>query len=379
MRRAYLDHNATTPMDPRAAEVMADAQLRYPGNPSSLHREGREARRVLEDARMRVAEALGVAPREVIFTGSATEAANMVLQGLPEPTPARRRVLASPLEHPCVIEPLERLEAHGYTIDWMPVAPDGRVDIDEIQNRGGDDLLAVVGMLVNNETGIIQDTPALIDLARRYAALSVTDLVQAPGKYAWTNEESGASAFFLSPHKFGGPRGLGILVVRDGIAARPLIIGGGQERERRAGTENVAAAVAAAVALELAMEEVDARSRHRAHAESRLLDGLATAGIRHTVNGTDRSRVAGVLSLRFPGHYGESLLMNLDLRGVAVSLGSACSSGSIEPSHVLRAMGLTLEENYSSLRVSIGATTTDEEVDLFVTAMAQITAGDDRD
>jgi cysteine desulfurase len=374
MMRAYLDHNATTPIDPRVQALQTATAEGFPGNPSSLHREGREARRQLEDARARIAELVGAEPREIVFTGSATEAANTAIFGLAAGRPERRRVLASPIEHPCILEPLERLSKQGFDIEWMKTGADGLIDVAAAGERCDSDLAFVVLMQVNNETGVIQDVASLLAQTRAIGVPLVVDRVQAPGKLADDPRLRDANISFFSPHKFQGPRGIGIMVVRGEMSPQALVIGGGQERERRAGTENVAAAVAAARAFELAVDEIDARRERRQAREEQLLEGLRAADINYALNAAAAPRVPGVLNLRFPGHYGETLLMNLDLRGVAVSLGSACSSGSIEPSHVLRAMGLGLEENFSSLRVSLSHTTRAEEIDTFVRAMSEITA-----
>lgn len=374
MIRAYLDHNATTPIDPRVQELQTATAEGFPGNPSSLHREGREARRQLEDARARIAELLQVEARDIVFTGSATEAANTAIFGLANKRPEHRRILASPIEHPCVLEPLERLAREGFEIDWMETGNDGLVDIAAARERCRPDLAFAVLMQVNNETGAIQDVAGLLDGCREMRVPLVVDRVQAPGKVENDPRLRDADVSFFSPHKFNGPRGIGIMVLRGETSPQALVIGGGQERERRAGTENVAAAVAAARAFELALEEIDLRRLKRAEREEQLLAGLGDAGIEYVLNAASAPRAPGVLNLRFPGHYGESLLMNLDLRGVAVSLGSACSSGSIEASHVLRAMGLDLEENYSSLRLSLSHLTKSVEINSFVRAMSEITS-----
>ncbi|MEZ6196343.1 MAG: cysteine desulfurase family protein [Planctomycetota bacterium] len=372
MARAHLDHNATTPVDERVARRQYELTLALPGNPSSLHAEGREARRVLEEARRSVAARLAADTHEVVFTASATEANNTAVFGLAAARPGKRRIVAGSIEHPSVVAPLRRLEAQGHRITWLPVDSSGRLDLEAALAALDEDVAFVTAMSVNNETGVRQPAALLAEACRTRGIPFHCDRVQEPGKAELRAGAERADLETYSAHKFNGPKGVGILVRRAETRWSPLILGGGQERESRAGTENVPAIAAAALALELALDEAPRRIEHRRSAERRLRRGLEARAVPHVLNSGDADRVPGTLSLRFPGLYGETLLMNLDLRGVSVSLGSACSSGAIEASPVLRAMGLDPEANFSSLRVSIGHETTDEEVDLFVDAMAEI-------
>jgi cysteine desulfurase len=371
--RSYLDNAATTRPDQRVLAVMAEVATHKFGNPSSLHADGRAARRVLEDARERVADVLCALPREIIFTASATEANNLAIEGLAARLPAgRRAILASPLEHPSVREPLARLARRGHPVRWLPATPDGVAEIGRVQELLTEDVGLAVLMLVNNEVGTIQPLPAFGRACHERGVLVHADAVQGLGKVPITVADLAIDSLSLSGHKVHGPKGAAALFLRAETSLEPQIAGGGQERGRRAGTENVAAVAGFAEAVVLAHDEREPRMQRVEALAARLLAGLREAGIDFAVNGVNAPRVPGILSLRFDGLVGETLLMNLDLRGVAVSLGSACSSGAAEPSHVLGAMGLSLADNYASLRVSLSHDNHEDDADRFVGAMAEM-------
>lgn len=374
-QNTYLDAAATTPLDPRVAETVAQALRSNPGNPASLHGFGREARRVVEDARERVAALLHLHPREVIFTASATEANNTAIAGLAKRAgPESRRVVASPIEHPSVIEAVRRLETEGFSITWMPVHPDGRVDVEASASLLGADVALTVLMAVNNETGIIQDVAPWAELCAAARVPLHSDWVQATGRLE-EDIPKGVSTAALSGHKIHGPTGAAILVVRDDAAIAPLLVGGAQERNRRAGTECVPAIAGLAQAMQLCVEERDERIRSVDDLDGLLSDALTSLDLKR--NGS-AERVSAISNVRFPRPYGETLLMHFDLRGIAVSLGSACSSGAVEPSHVLRSMGLTSAESYASLRVSCSHRNTPSDIERFADAAREITASKPR-
>jgi cysteine desulfurase len=350
--RIDLDHAATTPVLP---EVW-DAMRRVPdGNPASAHAAGRAARRALEDARERVAELLGAEPGEVIFTSGATEANNLALFGLAGDPPGH--IVAGPTEHPCVVEPLNQLVGRGFTVEYLPVSRDGVVDTDGLPNRRRPDTRLITVQLVNHETG------AVTTLSTQHSALGTllhTDAAQAVGKVPVHFHSLGVTALTVSGHKFGGPPGVGTLLLRSGAQLRPLFFGGHQQQGRRPGTEPVVHAVGLATALDIAVRDLEANTAHVCRLHERFLTKLRTDATPFVVNGNG---VPNILNVSFPGCLAEGVLMALDLAGVSCSAGSACSSGSLLPSPVLRAMGLPDEELRSAVRFSFGPRTTEAEVE----------------
>jgi cysteine desulfurase len=347
-----LDHNATTPLLPEAAEAMRAAPG---GNPSSVHSAGRRARQALEDARERVAALLGASPDEVVFTSGATEANNLAIFGLAGPA------VASHLEHPCVIEPLRRLEARGVPVEWRPVDERGRV-VAGVCDPGS---RLVCLMLANHETGTVQPVR---DVARSLppgVALHC-DAAQAAGKISVNFRELGATTLAVSAHKFGGPPGVGALVVKRGTKLEPLLFGGHQQQGRRPGTEPVALAVGMATALDACVRDMDANRAKLEALRARLWSRLNALAAPVVLNGPEIGSsdvVPTTLNVSFPGCRADLLLMALDLAGVACSTGSACSSGSLLPSPVLRAMGVPDDVLRSALRFSFGPRTRPEEID----------------
>ncbi|MBL8658993.1 MAG: cysteine desulfurase [Rhodospirillales bacterium] len=353
----YLDHNATTPLRPEAAAAVAAAQG-VVGNPSSVHGFGRAARRVIEDAREQVAALVAAPPASVIFTSGGTEANTLALHGT-----ERRRVLVSAVEHASVLEVAADAER-------IPVDRDGVVDLDALaavlvmNERPA--LVSV--MLANNETGVIQPVAAVAEVAARHGALVHCDAVQAAGKIRVDPAALGVHLLSLSAHKLGGPPGVGALIV-NGTDVEAQLVGGGQERRRRAGTENIAGiagfgAAAAAVGVEAAQRAAAARTKAL---RGRLEAGVMAATPSARVIAADAERLVNTVCILTPGVPAETLVMALDLAGVAVSAGSACSSGKVAGSHVLRAMGLGEHLARQAVRVSLGWTTTEREIDDFVT------------
>jgi cysteine desulfurase len=364
---AYLDHAATTPMRPEAVAAMLPFLSERFGNPSGSHSIARTARLALDEAREVMAGCLGAEPGEVVFTGGGTEADNLAVSGV---VAERGGVpVCSAVEHHAV---LHACLAHRGEV--VPVHPDARLDLDALaatleRRRGEVSVVSV--MLANNEVGTVEPLSEVVSLVRQHVpgALVHTDAVQA---FPWLDVAemaAGADLVAVSAHKFGGPKGVGALVVRGGARLRPILHGGGQERDRRSGTHNVAGIVGmAAAAAATAAGRVETVARVGA-LRDRLADGLLAAGLSAVETGRRQAKIAGNCHLRFPGTESEALLVVLDELGVCASAGSACASGAIEPSHVLLAMGLSAGEASSSIRFSLGATTTEEEVELALVAV----------
>jgi cysteine desulfurase len=363
----YLDHNATTPLLPEAWDAMRPVVEQAFGNPSSAHQTGRKARRALEDAREQIAALLGASPDEVTFTSGATEANNLAVFGLANRTPdlAPRHVLASPLEHPCVIGPLKELEARGFTVEWLPVSARGVVPANAVASFVRPETAFVSVMLANHETGAIQPVREIAATLPPGVPLH-TDAAQAAGKIPINFRALGATALTASAHKFRGPKGIGVLLVKRGTTLRPLMFGGHQQQGRRPGTEPVALAVGMAVALEHAVRNLEAHRSHleaiRARLEARLRDLVSPIVVNGPGPGS-ADALPTTLNVSFPGCRADLLLMALDLAGVACSTGSACSSGSLLPSPVLRAIGVPDDILRSALRFSFGPTLSFADID----------------
>ncbi|HVE93316.1 MAG TPA: cysteine desulfurase family protein [Acidimicrobiales bacterium] len=365
MTHAYLDHAATTPMRPEAVTAMLPLLTETFGNPSGGHAAARAARHVIEEARDVMAAVLGCAPAEVIFTSGGTEADNLAIAGVAD---GAGSAVCSAVEHHAVLHAVERVEGVVVGTDAL-----GRVDLDQLAAAVGPGTAVVSLMLVNNETGVVQPLDAAIDVVRANAPDAVlhTDAVAA---FSWLDlavATAGADLVSVSAHKFGGPKGVGALVVREGVALRGQIVGGGQERDRRSGTHNVAGIAAMAAAAEATV-----RDRTATVARIGALRDLLAERVVSSVPGVVRTApaaatAAGTCHLRFGGIESEALLVLLDDNGVFASAGSSCASGALEPSHVLRAMGVTPEEAVGALRLSFGWNSTLADVDLAVTAITK--------
>jgi cysteine desulfurase len=373
MERIYLDHNATTPVDPRVLEAMLPLLQEGFGNPSSLHWFGQRARAAIDEARGRVAELIGAGPAEVVFTGSGTEADNMALRGVTAAAAGERRtVVHAAIEHHAIVHTGRALAEEGWAVQTVRVGSDGVVDMDDLRAKVDERTALVAVMLANNETGVIQPVAEVARLAHERGALVHCDGVQAAGKIPIDVRALDVDTLALSAHKFYGPKGVGALYVKRGARLRPLLRGGSQERNRRAGTENVAGIAGLGAAARIAREELAAQAPRLAALRDRLEERLlAVAGTRR--NG-DGPRVPNTSNVSFEGIEAESLLMALDLMGIAVSTGAACAAGAVEPSHVLRGMGLPMERVQGSLRFSLGRSNTEEQVDR--AAAAVVTAVD---
>jgi cysteine desulfurase len=365
---AYLDHAASTPMRPEAIEAMTPFLAGCFGNPSGSHGAARAAKTALEEAREVVAGALGAQPGEVVFTGGGTEADNLAIEGAARAARAAGNgdgVVITAFEHKGVLAAGDRLEREGFRVQRVGVDGGGVVDLDALDAALDAGTVVVSVMLVNNEVGTIQplDEVARIVRARAPHAVVHTDAVQA---VPWIDVDVAAADVDLvaiSAHKFGGPKGTGALVVRDGVKLEPLIEGGGQERGLRAGTVNVAGAVAMATALRVTVDNREREVEHARRLRDRLAAGLTDAVDDCFFNGDPARKVAGNCHVGFPGVEAETLLVALDRQGVYAAAGSSCSSGATEPSHVLQAMGLSREDALASIRLSLGFASTDADID----------------
>ncbi|WP_449230655.1 cysteine desulfurase family protein [Azospirillum doebereinerae] len=362
--RVYLDHNATTPLKPAVKAAMVQA-MDLVGNPSSVHAFGRTARRAVDEARAGVAALVGVKPAQVLFTGSGTEANNLALRGF-----SGRTVLVSAIEHDSALAAAP--SAAGHDARRLPVRPDGTADLAALERMLADSGPALLSlMLANNETGVIQPVAEAAVLAHAHGALLHCDAVQAAGRLAFSFGALGADLMTLSAHKLGGPAGVGALVLAEGLEPDALIRGGGQERRKRAGTENLLGIVGFGAAARLALEERSAAADLAALRDRLEREALAAVP-QARVMGASAARVANTSCLVLPGVPGETQVMGLDLAGVAVSAGSACSSGKVKPSHVLAAMGEDATAASSAIRVSLGWTSDDEAVDRFLAAWTSV-------
>ncbi len=376
MRPIYLDHAATTPLDPEVLEAMLPFLRENFGNPSSLHSFGQRARGAIDEARAKVASLIGSRDAEIVFTGSGTEADNMAVLGAtlagsaPVDGPARTDLVTSAIEHHAVLNGSKGLIRSAHAVTFARVEENGQVDLTDLDGLIDHATALVSIMFANNETGVIQPIPEVIRLARAKGALVHTDAVQALGKVPIDVKRLDVDLLTVSAHKIYGPKGTGALYVRSGTRMTALVRGGSQERNRRAGTENVAGIVGFGKAAELAQSRLAEDAKRIAGLRNRLETALVEAGNgRVTPNGAPESRICSTTSLSFAGVSGEDLLIALDLAGIAVSTGAACAAGSPEPSHVLKAMGLSRDRVNSSLRFSLGRGTTEEEVDHAVEAV----------
>ncbi|OBI20027.1 cysteine desulfurase family protein [Mycobacterium sp. E2497] len=374
----YLDHAATTPMHPAAVEAMA-AVLGTVGNASSLHTSGRTARRRIEESRELIADRLGARPSEVIFTAGGTESDNLAVKGIywarRDAEPRHRRIITSEVEHHAVLDSVNWLVEHeGAEVTWLPTAADGSVSATALREalRSHDDVALVSVMWANNEVGTVMPAADLAAVAAEFGVPMHSDAVQAVGQLPVDFAASGLSAMSVAAHKFGGPPGVGALLVRRDVACVPLAHGGGQERDIRSGTADVAGAVGMAAAARIAVDGIEANSARLRALRDRLIDGVLAGIDDVSLNGArDPSpasgrypqRLPGNAHFTFPGCEGDALLMLLDANGIECSTGSACTAGVAQPSHVLLAMGADPTSARGSLRMSLGHTSVDDDVD----------------
>jgi cysteine desulfurase len=365
--RAYFDHNATTPPDPQVREAVMRALTEDFGNPSSVHHFGQRAKALLDEARSSVATLIGAEPAEVVFTSGGTEADNLAIRGAAEalePT-GRRHLVASSIEHEAVLNTVKALARRGWTVTLLPVGASGILDPKALEEAITPETALVSVMHANNEIGTVQPIAELASIAHRAGALMHTDAVQSVGKIPVDVRRLGIDLLSLSAHKINGPKGAGALWIKRGTRLVSTMAGGKHERNRRGGTENVPGIVGLGVAADLARTKA-ARLTEIAALRDRLERVVLERVTGTAVNGAREARVPNTTNISFDGVEAESLLIALDLEGFAVSTGSACSSGTLEPSHVLRAMGLPAHRTQNSIRFSLGAGNTEADVDQLV-------------
>lgn len=375
----YLDHAGTTPTDPRVLEAMLPYFTQLYGNPSSIHTIGQEARHALDDSRERVARVLGCRSSEVVFTSGGTESDNAAIQGVA--TALREtgnHIITSSVEHHAVLHPCQYLDNLGYEVTFLPVDEFGMIHPEQVYNAIGERTTLVTIMYANNEIGTINPIAEIAQAVQRRAAeldrtiVMHTDGVQAAGFLDLNVRRLGVDMLSLSGHKFYGPKGTGVLYVRRGTPYLPLLLGGGQERERRSGTENIAGIVGLALALELADTARQQSGLHCAALRDRIIQRVSDTIPDTSLNGHPAQRLPNNVNFSFAGVEGESILLGLDLAGVAASSGSACSSGSLEPSHVLLALGQSAELARSSLRITLGKENSEAEIDYLLGVLVDL-------
>jgi cysteine desulfurase len=374
--KVYLDNSSTTRVAPEVIDAMLPYFSAEIGNAQSVHSFGQRAKAAVERARRQVAQLINASPNEIVFVSGGTEADNLAVRGVAEAHRDHgRHIITTKIEHPAVLATCESLEQAGFRVSYLPVSSSGRVSVDEVRAAIGNDTILISVMHANNETGTIQpieDIAAVVSEARARGAAHLhlhTDAVQSAGKIAVDVKGLGVDLLSLSGHKIHGPKGVGSLFVRKGVRSAKLLYGGHHERDRRAGTENVPGIVGLGCAAELARVQLGERQARMLELRDYLEQQLATRILDVRVNGDAEHRVPNISNLSFEGVDGEGLLIALDLKGIAVSTGSACASGSLEPSHVLQAMGLARERVRGSLRFSLSAYTTRDEIDYAVTAL----------
>ena len=373
MRNVYLDHAATTAVHPKVLESMLPYLQDKPGNPSSIYSSGREAKAAVETARAQVAALINAQPDEIIFTSGGTEADNLALTGVATALSQQgRHIITSRIEHHAVLHTAEELERKGFQVTYLPVDPDGLINPDLLEQALTPETIMVSIIFANNEIGTIEPIDRLAKIAKKHGVIFHTDAVQAVGNIPIDVEELNIDLLSLSGHKIYGPKGIGALYVRRGMNIKPLMQGGSQERKLRPGTENVPGIVGLGKAAELARIELPARSAHLTELRDYLIDGILSSIAHVRLNGHRTLRLPGNANFSFEFIEGESLLLSLDMAGIAASSGSACTSGSLDPSHVLMAIGLSHEVAHGSLRLTLGRENNKEDVDYVLSVLPDI-------
>ncbi|PLR79946.1 cysteine desulfurase NifS [Bacillus canaveralius] len=374
MERIYLDHAATAPMHPNVIQKMVETMESQFGNPSSIHSFGREARHLVDDAREVLARSIGAKPNEIVFTGGGTEADNLAVIGGAEANKHNgKHIITTAVEHHAVLHACRQLERLGFDVTYLPVDETGSISIAEFKQALRDDTILVSIMYGNNEVGVIEPIKEVGELLKNHQALFHTDAVQAYGVETLDVNELSVDLLSVSAHKINGPKGIGFLYSREGVKLSPRTFGGEQERKRRAGTENVAAIAGFREAVIISQTELEERrSRYRSF-KKLFVDRLEKEGVKFFINSSLDNSLPHVLNLSFPGTDVEAMLVNLDLAGIAASSGSACTAGSIDPSHVLVAMfGKDSDRTKNSIRYSFGLNNTAEQVEKAASETAKI-------
>ena len=374
MRRVYLDHSATTPVDPEVAALMMTYYTEKFGNPSSVHSYGREAKQALEEARRQVAELIGATPQEVTFTSGGTEADNLAILGAAEALRKKgKHLITSCIEHHAVLETCEYLEKNGFELTVIPVNTDGIISVDDVQKAIRPDTILISVMHANNEVGSIQPISEIGKLAKEHGITFHVDAVQSLGKIPINVTEMNVDLMTVSSHKIYGPKGVGALYIRKGVRIVPLAHGGGQEKRRRSGTENTPGIIGFGKACELAGKRMADDAEHHKKLRDKLMNGILKRIEYVKVNGPmGENRLPNNVNVSIRYVEGEALLLSLDMLGIAASSGSACTSGSLDPSHVLLSMGLIHEIAHGSLRFTLGRQNTEEEIDYVLEQLPKI-------
>ncbi len=371
--RIYVDNAATTKMNAAVAEEMIPFMTEFYGNPSSIYLDGREAKRAVEKSREQVAKAISAEPKEIYFTGSGTEADNWAVRSSASAYSNKgKHIITSSVEHHAVLHTCQDLEKEGYEVTYLPVDEYGRVSVEDLRNSIRPDTILVSIMFANNEIGTIMPVKEIGAVCRENGVLFHTDAVQAIGMCEIDVEELNIDMLSLTAHKFHGPKGAGALYVRQGVKLTPFITGGAQERGKRAATENVPGIVGLGKAIELAAENIPERQKKLSELRDYYIEKVLNKIPYSRLNGHPKDRLPGNANISFQFIEGEGMLLRLDMKGISASSGSACTSGSLDPSHVLLAIGLKHEEAHGSLRVSFDETNTKEQVDYIVDELADI-------
>jgi len=374
MKEIYLDNNATTKVDERVFEEMRPYFCELYGNPSSMHFFGGQVQKKVDEARARVAALLGAQPDEIVFTACGTESDNAAIRSALEVFPEKRHVITSRVEHPAVLTQCRNLTKRGYRVTELNVDGAGRLDLKELAAAVDDDTAIVSLMYANNETGVVFPIEEAAAIVKAKGAIFHTDAVQAVGKIPLNMAQSGIDMLSLSGHKLHAPKGVGVLYVRRGTPFRPMLVGGHQERGRRAGTENTASIIAMGKACELAQRHMDEESGRVRQLRDRLERELSAVIPNTRINGGGAERLPNTLSIAMEFVEGEGILLLLSDKGICASSGSACTSGSLEPSHVLRAMGVPFTCAHGSIRFSLSRFTTEAEIDSVIKELPPIIA-----
>jgi cysteine desulfurase len=373
MKQAYFDYAATTPVHPDVVKAMLPYFTEFFGNPSSIHQFGQQAKQAMETARENVAKLLGARPDEIVFTSGGSEADNMALKGVALANEAKgKHIITSAIEHHAVLETAHFLEKRGFRVTYLPVDKYGTVDPQAVSDAISDDTILVSIMHANNEVGTIQPVAQIGAIAKQRGVLFHTDAVQTVGHVPINLKAMNVDLLSASAHKLYGPKGVGILYVRKGTRLVSLIHGGEQERRRRASTENIPGIVGFGKAAEIAMQEMTEEAEHLTALRDKLIDGLLSRIDDIRLNGHPTQRLPNNVNVSVRYVEGESMLLNLDMEGIAASTGSACSSGTLEPSHVLLALGLSHEEAHGSIRLSLGRYTTENDIDRVLEVLPRV-------
>ncbi|NQT25940.1 cysteine desulfurase [candidate division KSB1 bacterium] len=377
-RMVYMDHNATTPLHPEVRRTLSEAMDLF-GNPSSMHQYGREARSRIEEARESIAQFINAEADEIVFVGSGSEANNTVLNLFPCPSACctrlregRAEVITTKIEHPCVLETSRCLGVKGVDVHFLNVDKTGKIDMDQLQSLLSENTALVSVMMANNEIGTIQDIKTIAKMVHEVGAFFHTDAVQAVGKLPVNVRDLDVDFLSFSAHKIYGPKGVGALYVRKGVHYCPFIHGGHQEKGRRAGTENTLGILGLGKAIEMRKLEMKDEEIRLQTLKKRLQRGIESRIPNIYINGHPEDALYSTLNISFEGVEGEAILLYLDLEGIAVSTGSACSSGSLDPSHVILATGTTAEQAHGSIRFSLGRDNTEKDVDYVVDKLIEI-------